>query len=150
MLNLFQIKKIFELSDNFFYWLKIIFLSIIIFGLILSLVISPKDYLQGDTVRIMYVHVPASWLSLMIFSAMGVCSIVSLIFKIRVCTIYAKRLAPIGFTFSLISVFTGSLWGQPTWGTFWTWDARLTSMLLLVFFYIFYILTWTFIKNFFN
>jgi heme exporter protein C len=150
MLNLFQIKKIFELSDNFFYWLKIIFLSIIIFGLILSLVISPKDYLQGDTVRIMYVHVPASWLSLMIFSAMGVCSIVSLIFKIRVCTIYAKSLAPIGFTFSLISVFTGSLWGQPTWGTFWTWDARLTSMLLLVFFYIFYILTWTFIKNFFT
>ena len=150
MLDLFKLKKIFELSNNFFYWLKIIFLSIIIFGLILSLIISPQDYLQGDTVRIMYVHVPSSWLALMIFLAMGICSIISLIFKIRVFTIYAKSLGPIGFTFSLISVFTGSLWGQPTWGTFWTWDARLTSMLLLVFFYIFYILSWRLIKNFFT
>jgi len=80
MLDLFKLKKIFELSNNFFYWLKIIFLSIIIFGLILSLVISPQDYLQGDTVRIMYVHVPSSWLALMIFLAMGICSIISLIF----------------------------------------------------------------------
>ena len=150
MLGLFQLKKIFQLSDNFFYWLKITFLSIIIFGLILSLFVSPKDYLQGDTVRIMYVHVPASWLSLMIFSAIGICSLITLIFKIRIFTIYAKSLAPIGFTFSLISVFTGSLWGQPTWGTFWTWDARITSMLLLVFFYIFYILSWNLIKNFFT
>ena len=97
----------------------------------------------------MYVHVPASWLALMIFAAMGISSIITLVFKIRVFTIYAKSLAPIGFTFSLISIFTGSLWGQPTWGTFWTWDARLTSMLVLVFFYIFYILSWKFIKNFF-
>lgn len=149
MFDLFQLKKFFQLSDNFLYWLKIIFLSVIVFGLILSLVISPKDYLQGDTVRIMYVHVPASWLSLMIFAAIGISSIITLIFKIRVFTIYAKSLAPIGFTFSLISIFTGSLWGQPAWGTFWTWDARLTSMLILVFFYIFYILSWKFIKNFF-
>ena len=99
MFGLFQLKKIFQLSDNFFYWLKITFLSIIIFGLILSLFVSPKDYLQGDTVRIMYVHVPASWLSLMIFSAIGICSLITLIFKIRIFTIYAKSLAPIGFTF---------------------------------------------------
>ena len=72
MFDLFQLKKFFQLSDNFLYWLKIIFLSVIVFGLILSLVISPKDYLQGDTVRIMYVHVPASWLSLMIFAAIGI------------------------------------------------------------------------------
>ena len=137
MFSLFQVKKIFQLNENFFYWLKITFLSIIIFGLILSLFVSPIDYLQGDTVRIMYVHVPASWLSLMIFSAIGICSLITLIFKIRIFTIYAKSLAPIGFTFSLISIFTGSLWGQPTWGTFWTWDARLTSMLLLVFFFFF-------------
>ena len=149
MFSLFQLKKIFQLNDNFFYWLKITFLSLIIFGLILSLIVSPKDYLQGDTVRIMYVHVPASWLALMIFAAMGISSIITLVFKIRVFTIYAKSLAPIGFTFSLISIFTGSLWGQPTWGTFWTWDARLTSMLVLVFFYIFYILSWKFISNFF-
>ena len=141
MFSLFQLKKIFQLNENFFYWLKITFLSLIIFGLILSLIVSPKDYLQGDTVRIMYVHVPASWLALMIFAAMGISSIITLVFKIRVFTIYAKSLAPIGFTFSLISIFTGSLWGQPTWGTFWTWDARLTSMLVLVFFifFIFYL-----------
>ena len=149
MLSLFQIKKIFQLNDIFFYWLKITFLSVIIFGLILSLIVSPVDYLQGDTVRIMYVHVPASWLSLIIFATIGISSIITLIFKFRVFTIYAKSLAPIGFTFSLISIFTGSLWGQPTWGTFWTWDARLTSMLVLVFFYIFYIISWKFIKNFF-
>src|SRR5210317_2149885 len=148
MFSLLQLKKVFQLGDNFFYWLKIIFLSIIIFGLILSLWVSPKDYLQGETVRIMYVHVPASWLALMIFSAMGLFSIITLIFKIRVFTLYAKSLAPIGFTFSLISVFTGSLWGQPTWGTFWTWDARLTSMLVLVLFYIAYILTWKITSQF--
>ena len=114
MFSLFQLKKIFQLNDNFFYWLKITFLSLIIFGLILSLIVSPKDYLQGDTVRIMYVHVPASWLALMIFAAMGISSIITLVFKIRVFTIYAKSLAPIGFTFSLISIFTGSLWGIKT------------------------------------
>ena len=150
MFSFLEIKKIFQLNENIFHWLKIIFLSIIIFGLISSLWLSPKDYLQGDTVRIMYIHVPSSWLALMIFSSMGFFSLVSLIFKIRVFTLYTKSLAPIGFTFSLISIFTGSLWGQPTWGTFWTWDARLTSMLVLVILYIFYILSWSFIKNFFT
>ena len=96
MFSLLQLKKIFQLGDNFFYWLKIIFLSIIIFGLILSLWVSPKDYLQGETVRIMYVHVPASWLALMIFSAMGLFSIITLIFKIlrAVPPPCARRLPP--------------------------------------------------------
>ncbi|EMH80782.1 heme exporter protein CcmC [alpha proteobacterium HIMB114] len=96
----------------------------------------------------MYVHVPASWLALQIYAVMCVCSFITLIFKNRVFTIITKSIAPIGFTFSLISLFTGSIWGQPTWGTFWTWDARLTSMLILVIFYIAYILSWKIITNF--
>ena len=96
----------------------------------------------------MYVHVPASWLALQIYAVMCVCSFIALIFKNRVFTLITKSIAPIGFTFSLISLFTGSIWGQPTWGTFWTWDARLTSMLILVIFYIAYILSWKIITNF--
>jgi heme exporter protein C len=127
---------------------KVFFLSLVIFGLILSLFLSPADYLQGDTVRIMYIHVPSSWLALQIYAVMCVCGFIALIFKNRVFTLITKSIAPIGFTFSLISLFTGSIWGQPTWGTFWTWDARLTSMLVLVIFYIAYILTWKIISEF--
>ena len=97
----------------------------------------------------MYVHVPASWLALQVFAVLSVCGFVTLIFKNRIFTIIAKSIAPIGFTFSLISLFTGSIWGQPTWGTFWTWDARLTSMLVLLIFYLAYILTWKIISNFY-
>jgi len=121
---------------------------LVIFGLLLSLFISPADYLQGDTVRIMYIHVPASWLALQIYGVMSVCGLIILVFKIRFFTLVSKSIAPIGFTFSLISLFTGSVWGQPTWGTFWTWDARLTSMLVLVVFYILYLLTWKFVSKF--
>ena len=96
----------------------------------------------------MYVHVPASWLALQIFAVMSICGFITLIFKTRVFTLIAKSIAPIGFTFSLISLFTGSIWGQPTWGTFWTWDARLTSMLVLVIFYIIYIIIWKIIPKF--
>ena len=96
----------------------------------------------------MYVHVPASWLALQIFAVMSICGFITLIFKTRIFTLISKSIAPIGFTFSLISLFTGSIWGQPTWGTFWTWDARLTSMLVLVIFYITYIFIWKIISKF--
>ena len=150
MFKLFHPNKIFQITSKAPKYVLILFVMVLSVGLTEALILSPEDYKQSDAVRIMYVHVPASWLALMIFSAMGLFSIITLIFKIRVFTLYAKSLAPIGFTFSLISVFTGSLWGQPTWGTFWTWDARLTSMLVLVFLYIFYILSWNVIKNFFT
>ncbi len=120
----------------------------LIVGLILALVLSPIDYLQKDTVRIMYVHVPSSWISLFIFLIIGTSSFISLIFKLRVFSVYAKSLAPIGLVFSLISVVTGSLWGYPTWGTFWSWDGRLTSMFVLVLTYILYVSLWSFIKNY--
>lgn len=149
MFSIFNTKSFKDFHDHYIFWIKIFFLSLVIFGLIISLFLSPSDYLQGDTVRIMYVHVPASWLALQTYAAMSVCCFVTLIFKIRIFTIIAKSIAPIGFTFSLISLFTGSIWGQPTWGTFWTWDARLTSMLILVIFYILYILSWKVISKFY-
>jgi heme exporter protein C len=149
MFNFLNSKNFRDFHDHYLYWVKISFLSLLIFGLIIALFISPADYLQGDTVRIMYVHVPASWLALQIYAVMSVCGFVTLIFKTRVFTIIAKSVAPIGFTFSLISLFTGSIWGQPTWGTFWTWDARLTSMLILVIFYVIYIMTWRIVSKFY-
>ena len=148
MLSFFNSKNFRNFHDDYLFWIKIFFLTLVIFGLIISLFVSPADYLQGDTVRIMYVHVPASWLALQIFAAMSICGFITLIFKTRIFTLISKSIAPIGFTFSLISLFTGSIWGQPTWGTFWTWDARLTSMLVLVIFYITYIFIWKIISKF--
>ncbi len=142
MLRFFSTKNFKDFHDHYLFWVKIFFLTLVVFGLITSLFVSPADYLQGDTVRIMYVHVPASWLALQIFAVMSICGFITLIFKTRVFTLISKSLAPIGFTFSLVSLFTGSIWGQPTWGTFWTWDARLTSMLVLVILYIIYIVIW--------
>ena len=148
MLDYLSTKNFKYVHDHYLFWIKIFFLTLVIFGLIASLFVSPADYLQGDTVRIMYVHVPASWLALQIFAVMSICGFITLIFKTRIFTLIAKSIAPIGFTFSLISLFTGSIWGQPTWGTFWTWDARLTSMLVLVIFYIIYIIIWKIIPKF--
>jgi heme exporter protein C len=148
MFGIFKPRTFFNLANSSLFWLKIILVFALITGLILALLFSPIDYLQKDTVRIMYVHVPSSWISLFIFLIIGISSFISLIFKLRVFSVYAKSLAPIGLVFSLISVVTGSLWGYPTWGTFWSWDGRLTSMFVLVLTYILYVSLWSFIKNY--
>ena len=148
MFGIFKPRTFFNLANSSLFWLKIIFVFALIAGLILALLFSPIDYLQKDSVRIMYVHVPSSWISLFIFLIIGISSFISLIFKLRVFSVYAKSLAPIGLVFSLISVVTGSLWGYPTWGTFWSWDGRLTSMFVLVLTYILYVSLWSFIKNY--
>ena len=96
----------------------------------------------------MYVHVPSSFIALGSFALIGIASILNLIFKIKFMPLIAKSLAPIGIIFTLISIVTGSLWGKPTWGVWWVWDARLTSMLVLLCFYLAYIFTWKFVKNF--
>ena len=96
----------------------------------------------------MYVHVPSSFIALGCFAIMGTASILSLIFKIKFMPLIAKSLAPIGIIFTLISIVTGSLWGKPTWGIWWVWDARLTSMLILFCFYLAYIFVWKFMRNF--
>ena len=119
-----------------------LFLIVLMLGLFEALILSPEDYLQGDSVRIMYVHVPSAWISLGIFSLMATLSIMVIIFKNKVFFLIAKSLAPSGFVFSLVALVTGSIWGKPTWGTWWAWDARITSMLILCIFYLMYLIAW--------
>ena len=115
-------------------------------GLIFALFISPNDYQQGSTVRIMYIHVPSAWLALLTFFIMTIYSILGLAFKIPFGFIINSAVAPIGATFTLICLITGSLWGKPMWGTWWVWDARLTSVAILFFLYLIII----FFKNSFK
>lgn len=107
----------------------------IFIGLWFSLYNSPPDYQQGETVRIMYVHVPAAWMAMMVYLSMTIMSIFSLVWRHPLADILSKCSAPIGAMFTLIALVTGSIWGKPTWGTWWVWDARLTSTLILFFIY---------------
>jgi len=128
-------------------YVLISFFVILIIGLFEALVLSPQDYLQGDSVRIMYVHVPSAWLALGIFSIISILSILVFIFKNKNLVLIAKSLAPSGFIFNIIALVTGSIWGRPTWGTWWAWDARITSMLILGLFYLMYLLAWRIFQN---
>ena len=119
-----------------------IFSIVFCLGLFEALILSPEDYLQGDSVRIMYVHVPSAWLALGIFSTISFLSILVFIFKNKNLILIAKSLAPSGFVFNIIALVTGSIWGKPTWGTWWAWDARITSMLILALFYAMYLIVW--------
>ena len=111
--------------------LLILSMSTLIIGVIIIFFFSPDDYQQGSTVKIMYVHVPAAWIALMTFFIMTIYSILALAFKIPFGFIVNKAIAPIGATFTLICLISGSLWGKPMWGTWWVWDARLTSVFIL-------------------
>ena len=148
MFKIFFPNKIIDLGDKFFNFLIIIMFALIIIGLIYAIFISPPDYIQGESVRIMYIHVPASFLALGCFAFIGIASIGNLIFKIKILPLMAKSLASVGFVFTVISLVTGSFWGKPTWGIWWAWDARLTSMLILLIFYIAYICIWKFTHNY--
>ena len=109
---------------------------LLIVGLLMALIFSPPDYQQSETVRIMYIHVPSAWISLLAYSFIFFMSIFYLIWKFPLFLIMAKEVTLIGLIFTLISLITGSLWGRPTWGTYWVWDARLTSFLILLFVYL--------------
>ena len=116
----------------------VLILSIIFFalGLLFSFYLSPDDYQQGSTVRIMYVHVPSAWLALLTYAIMTLYSILALAFRIPFGFIFNTAVAPIGAVFTLICIISGSLWGKPMWGTWWVWDARLTSVAILFIFYL--------------
>jgi len=148
MLKNFFPNKILSLNKNTFTILIIIMISVIIVGLINALITSPPDAVQGNSVRIMYVHVPSSFIAISCFGFIGIASIATLVFKVKILPLMAKSIAPVGSVFCLISIVTGSLWGKPTWGIFWVWDARLTSMLILLIFYLAYIAVWKFIENY--
>ncbi len=139
---------VFPIINSIFKILFILFIFVLIIGLVEALYLSPKDYIQGHSVRIMYVHVPAAWISLGTFGSIGFLSLFNFIFKNKNFSLIAKSFAPSGLVLCIIALVTGSIWGKPTWGTWWAWDARITSMLLLCIFYILYILTWNvFEKN---
>ncbi len=116
-------------------------------GLYLSLFVAPADYQQGETVRIMYIHVPAAWLSMFGYMVMAGSSAVALVFRHPLADMCAKSAAPLGAAFTFLALVTGSLWGRPMWGTWWVWDARLTSMLILFFLYLGYMALWATIEE---
>ena len=116
-------------------------------GLYLALVEAPADYQQGDTVRIMFVHVPSAWMAMFCYSFLAVASAIALIWKHPLADLAAKASAPIGAGFTFLALVTGSLWGKPMWGTWWVWDARLTSVLILFFLYLGYMALWQAIED---
>ena len=139
MFNFFNNSNIFIWIEKLINFINSFFFVLLLVALSFALIFSPPDYLQGDSVRIMYVHVPAAWISLASFSCIALLSILNFIFKIKNFTLITKSIAPIGLMFTCIAIVTGSIWGQPTWGTFWAWDARITSMVILALFYFLFI-----------
>ena len=136
MFNFFYNSNIFNWIEKLINFINSIFFVLLIVALSFALIFSPPDYLQGDSVRIMYVHVPSAWIGLASFTCIAFLSIINFVFKIKNLRLVSKSIAPIGLMFTCIAIVTGSLWGQPTWGTFWVWDARITSMVILGFFYL--------------
>ena len=142
MFKFFEPNKIFQITSKAPKYILLLFVIVLCIGLTEALILSPEDYKQSDAVRIMYVHVPAAWISLGIFSSITLLSISGFIFKNKNFFLISKSLAPSGFVFNIIALVTGSIWGKPTWGTWWAWDARITAMLILVIFYGMYLLAW--------
>ena len=142
MFKYFEPNKIFAITSRAPKYVLFLFIVVLTIGLTESLILSPEDYKQSEVVRIMYVHVPAAWISLGIFLGLALMSIGSFIFKNKNFALISKSLAPSGFIFNIIALVTGSIWGKPTWGTWWAWDARITSMLILALFYGMYLLAW--------
>ena len=142
MLNYFNPSNTLKIINKLQKVVFALFFAVLVLGLVEALILSPEDYKQSDSVRIMYVHVPAAWISLGIFTTISVLSFGIIIFKNKNFSLITKSLAPSGFVFNIIALVTGSIWGKPTWGTWWAWDARITSMLLLAIFYLMFILRW--------
>ncbi len=147
MFKLLEPNKIFQITSKAPKYVLFLFVVVLSVGLVEALILSPEDYKQSDAVRIMYVHVPAAWISLGIFSSITVLSIFGFIFKNKNFFLISKSLAPSGFVFNIIALVTGSIWGKPTWGTWWAWDARITSMLILALFYALYLISWRIYEN---
>ena len=147
MFKYFEPNRIFSITSRAPKYVLLLFIIVLSVGLTEALILSPEDYKQSHSVRIMYVHVPAAWITLGIFSTITLFSIVGYIFKIKNFFLISKSLAPSGFVFNIIALVTGSIWGKPTWGTWWAWDARITSMLILALFYGIYLIAWRIYEN---
>ena len=147
MFKFFEPNKIFSITSKAPKYVLLLFIITLSIGLTEALILSPEDYKQSHAVRIMYVHVPAAWISLGIFSIITFLSIIGYIFKIKNFFLISKSLAPSGLVFNIVALVTGSIWGKPTWGTWWAWDARITSMLILALFYVMYLVAWRIYEN---
>lgn len=128
-------------------WLLGSAFGLLLVGLFLGLIMAPPDYQQGDAARIMYVHVPAAWMAMFVYGCMALASAVAFIWKHPLADVAAKASAPIGCIFTALALITGMLWGKPMWGAWWVWDARLTSVLILFFMYLGYIVLWSAIED---
>ena len=147
MFDLINPSRVFYWIEKLINFINSIFFIFLIIALTFALILSPPDYLQGDSVRIMYVHVPSAWIGLASFTGIALLSILNFIFKIKNFSLVTKSIAPLGLMFTCLAIVTGSLWGKPTWGTWWVWDARITSMVILSIFYILFILAHKLIKD---
>ncbi len=147
MFKFLEPNKIFSVTSKAPRYVLFLFVIVLSVGLVEALILSPEDYKQSHSVRIMYVHVPAAWITLGIFSTITLLSILGFITKFKNLFLIAKSLAPSGFVFNIVALVTGSIWGKPTWGTWWAWDARITSMLILALFYGMYLLSWRIFEN---
>ena len=132
-------QNFYRISKKLIPWFLYPFITLTLVGLYWALIVSPPDYQQGESVRIMYVHVPAAWMSLFIYVVMAVAGAIGLIWQIKLANVVASVSAPIGAAFTFLALVTGAVWGKPMWGTWWVWDARLTSELILLFLYLAYI-----------
>lgn len=147
MLRYANPKRFLDLSGALMPWLWIAAIGLMGWGLYEALFVVPPDYKQGESVRIMYIHVPSAWMASFVYGFMFIASIVGLVWKHPLADTAAKEAAPIGLCFTAACLITGSLWGRPTWGTYWIWDARLTSVLVLFFLYLGYMGVWAAIED---
>ncbi len=129
-------KNFYQMSAKLIPWFAWSSLLLMLAGLYYGLIVAPADYQQGESYRIIYVHVPAAWMSMFIYMVMATSGAIGLIWRIKLSDMIASASAPIGAAFTFLALVTGSLWGKPMWGTWWVWDARLTSELILLFLYL--------------
>lgn len=128
-------KYFYGISARFIPALKVLSGVLIALGTIWGLAFAPTDYLQGNSYRIIFIHVPAASLAMSAYFLLGICGVISLVWKVKTAEMVARAVAPLGAVFCALALITGAIWGKPTWGTYWVWDARLTSMLILLFLY---------------
>jgi heme exporter protein C len=136
-----------RLSDRVLPWLGVVTAALLAVGLYMAFFVAPADYQQGETVRIMFIHVPSAWLAMFCYTMIALSALGSLIWRHPLADVSAKAAAPIGAAFAFLTLVTGSLWGKPTWGTYWVWDARLTSVLVLFFLYLGLMAIWNAIEE---
>jgi heme exporter protein C len=147
MISLANPTRFLSLVDRIVPWLAAVTLIVLAIGLYLSLFVAPPDYQQGETVKIMFIHVPSAWLAMFGYMLIAASALGTLIWRHPLADVSAKTAAPIGATFTFIALVTGSLWGKPMWGTYWVWDARLTSVLVLFLLYLGLIALWNAIEE---